>query len=164
MFTLHKPSLIPFIQYSEKRELREQMFKGYINKGDNGDDLDNNETLARMAALRAKRAHLLGYPTHADFVLEKNMAKQPDRVYQLLDRLWAPALERAKQEATEFQEMIRREGHDFKLEPWDWWYYAEKVKKAKYDLDDAELRPYFQLKNVQSGAFDIAAFAHVAAR
>ena len=156
VFTLHKPSLIPFLQYSEKRELREQMFKGYINKGDNGDDLDNNETLARMASLRVKRAHLLGYPTHADFVLEKNMAKQPDRVYQLLDRLWAPALVRARQEAAEFQEMIRREGHDFKLQPWDWWYYAEKVKKAKYDLDDAELRPYFQLENVQSGAFDIA--------
>ncbi|UCH63037.1 MAG: M3 family metallopeptidase [Fidelibacterota bacterium] len=156
VFTIHKPSMIPFLQYSEKRELREKIFKAYINKGDNDTELDNKEILSRIAALRVKKANLLSYKTHADFVLERNMAKRPEDVYDFLDQLWKPALARAKQEAIEFQKMIRQEGHDFKLEPWDWWYYAEKVKKAKYALDDETLRPYFELENVRNGAFTVA--------
>ncbi len=156
VFTLHKPSLIPFLQYSEKRGLREKMFKGYINRGDNGNELDNKEILSKMAALRVERANLLGYKTHADFILDENMAKTPDRVYKLLDQLWVAALPIAKKEAKDMQEMIKSEGNDFKLEAWDWWYYSEKVKKARYDLDDAALRPYFKLENVRDGAFAVA--------
>jgi peptidyl-dipeptidase Dcp len=156
VFTLHKPSLIPFLQHSEKRNLREKMFKAYINRGNNNNELDNKAIVSRMAALRVERANLLGYKTHADYVLEKNMAKTPQTVYEFLEKLWKPALARARAEAAELQEMIRKEGQDFKLQPWDWWYYAEKVKKAKYDLDDSALRPYFQLENVRNGAFDVA--------
>jgi peptidyl-dipeptidase Dcp len=155
-FTLHKPSLIPFLQYSENRALRERMLKAYINRGDNGDELDNKKNLARIAELRVVRANLLGYKTHAHYVLEECMAKSPDKVYELLDRVWQPALKRANAEAEEMQRMIDAEGRDFKLQPWDWWYYAEKVKKAMYDLDEEMLRPYLQLENVRQGAFDVA--------
>lgn len=156
VFTLHKPSMIPFLQYSGKRELREKIFKAYINRGNNNNELDNKAVLSKMAALRVERANLIGYKTHADFVLEENMAKAPENVFELLFQLWEPALERAKQEAKELQAMIKKEGHAFKLEPWDWWYYAEKVRKAKYELDDMILRPYFQLENVRDGAFAVA--------
>ncbi|NIO48904.1 MAG: peptidase M3 [Candidatus Aminicenantes bacterium] len=156
VFTIHKPSMIPFLQYSEKRDLREKIFKAYINKGNNNDELDNKAILAKIAALRVERANLLGYKTHADYVLENNMAKKPENVYKFLDQLWKPALKMAKKEAKELQEMIRKEGHDFKLQPWDWWYYAEKLKKAKYALDEEMLRPYFKLENVREGAFSVA--------
>ncbi len=156
LFTIQKPSLIPFLQYSEKRDLREKMFKAYIMKGDHNDELDNKKILSRMASLRVKKAKLLGYPTYADFVLEKNMAKVPENVFRLLDQLWKPALKRARGEAGMLQEMIDEEGGGFKLKPWDWWYYAEKVKKAKYNLDEEALRPYFQLEKVRQGAFDVA--------
>lgn len=156
LFTLHKPSLIPFLQYSEKRALREKMFTGYITRGDHDNDLDNKTILTKMAALRVRRAHLLGYKTHADFVLENIMAKNPANVYRLLDQVWTPALNKAKQEARELQKMINDSGEKFKLKPWDWWYYAEKLKKQKYDLDEEMLRPYFKLENVRNGAFEVA--------
>jgi len=156
VFTIHKPSFIPFLQYSDKRELREKIFKAYINQGDNNDELDNKATLAKIAVLRVKKANLLGYKTHAHFVLEENMAKVPQNVYDLLNKLWKPALTMAKKEAYELQSMIYEEGNNFKLEPWDWWYYAEKVKKAKYDLDEEMLRPYFKLENVIDGVFQVA--------
>ncbi len=156
VFTLHKPSMIPFLQYSEKRALREKIFKAYINRGDNANDLDNKDILTDIAALRVERANILGYETHAHYVLELGMAKVPGNVYDLLGELWVPALERAKAETVELQGMITEEGGDFKLEAWDWWYYAEKLKKAKYDLDEEMMRPYFQLENVRQGAFDVA--------
>jgi len=156
VFTIQKPSLIPFLQFSERRDLREKMFKAYIMKGDHGDEFDNKDILSRIAALRVKKARLLGYDTHARFVLEENMAKEPKNVYELLKQLWKPALKRAKAEAEDLQAMIEEEGNSFELEPWDWWYYAEKVKKAKYDLDEEILRPYFQLEHVRQGAFDVA--------
>jgi peptidyl-dipeptidase Dcp len=156
VFTLHKPSLIPFIQYSDKRELREKMFKGYITRGDHNDKLDTKAILLKMAGLRAEKAKLLGYETHAHYQLEENMAKNPDTVYKFLHRLWKPALEMAKREAKALQEMIDKEGGNFKLQPWDWWYYAEKLKKAKYELDDNILRPYFKLENVRNGVFAVA--------
>jgi peptidyl-dipeptidase Dcp len=157
VFTIQKPSLIPFLQYSEKRDLRKKMFTAYIMKGNHGDELDNTKICSRMASLRVKKAKLLGYETHAHFILEENMAKNPENVYELLNQLWKPALKRAKSEAQALQTTIDEEGGDFKLEPWDWWYYAEKVKKTKYDLDEEMLRPYFQLKNVRQGVFDLAA-------
>jgi peptidyl-dipeptidase Dcp len=156
VFTLHKPSMIPFLTYSEKRDLRERIFKAYINRGDNKDELDNKKTLSEIASLRVDRAHLLGYKTHADYVLEENMAKTPDKVYEFLGRVWTPGLERAKAEAAQMQKMIEADGGKFKLQAWDWWYYAERVKKAKYDLDEEMLRPYFELENVRQGAFDVA--------
>lgn len=156
VFTIQKPSLIPFLQYSEKRELREKMFTAYIMQGNHGDELDNKVILSRMAALRVKRAKLLGYNTHADFVLEKNMAGEPEAVYDLLNRLWKPALKKAGQEAEALQDMIDEQGGDFELKPWDWWYFAEKLKAARYDLDEEMLRPYFQLERVRKGAFHAA--------
>jgi len=155
-FTLAKPSLIPFLQYSEKRDLREKMFKAYILRGNNGNQLDNKAHAVRIASLRLERANLLGYKTHAAYVLEENMAKTPEAVYGFLGKIWTPALARARAEAAEMQAMIRKEGGDFKLEPWDWWFYAEKIRKAKYDLDDSALRPYFQLENVRGGAYMVA--------
>ncbi len=156
VFTLQKPSFIPFLQYSPKRELREIIFKAYVNRGDNNDSLDNKNIISKMVALRIEKANLLGYKSHADFVLEKSMASNPANVYKLLNQLWEPALRNAKREAAELQAMIDKEGGNFKLEAWDWWYYAEKVKKEKYALDDELLRPYFKLENVRNGAFAVA--------
>ncbi len=156
LFTLHKPSLIPFLQYSDKRDLREKMFKAYIMRGDNDNEYDNKKILTKIVSLRVKRANLLGYPTHADYVLEENMAKTPKNVYDLLWKIWKPALNMAKKEAYELQSMIYKEGKNFKLQPWDWWYYAEKVRKEKYNLDEEMLRLYFKLENVIQGVFDLA--------
>jgi len=156
VFTLHKPSMLPFLSYSKRRDLREKIFKAYIERGDNGDELDNNTILVEIAKLRCERAHLLGYESHAAYVLEDNMAKTPAAVYDLLHQLWTPALARAKAERAELQKMVDDEGGDFELAAWDWWYYAEKLKKAKYDFDDEALRPYFELNRVREGAFMVA--------
>jgi peptidyl-dipeptidase Dcp len=156
VFTVQKPSMLPFLQYAENRGLREKLLMGYIMRGDQGNQYDNKKIIAQIAALRVERARILGYKTHADFVLEMNMAKTPRAVYEFLNKIWKPALKIAKQERDEMQAMIRNEGKKFKLEAWDWWYYAEKIRKAKYDLDENELRPYFLLENVRKGAFDVA--------
>jgi peptidyl-dipeptidase Dcp len=155
-FTLQKPSFIPFLQYSEKRNLREKIFKAYINRGNNNNEFDNKKNLSQIAALRVARANLLGYKTHADFVLEKNMAKKSEAVYKFLNDLWKPALKRAEMEINDMQKIIDNEGNKFKLEAWDWWYYTEKVKREKYNLDEEMLRPYFKLENVLQGVFDVA--------
>lgn len=156
VFTLRKPSMIPFLQNSDRRELREKIFKAYIDRGNNNNELDNKAILTKIAALRVERAHFLGYTSHADFVLEKNMAQKPDNVYNLLKQLWSAALPMAQKEANDMQALIEKEGHSFKLQPWDWWYYAEKVKKARYDIDDNILKPFFKLENVRDGAFYVA--------
>lgn len=156
LFTLHVPSITPFLQYADNRALREKMYKGYIQKGNNGDGKDNKEILRKIANLRVEKAKLMGYETHADFVLERTMAKTPENVYKLLDKLWTPAIKRAKAEVEAMQKIIEREGGDFKLEGWDWKYYAEKVKKEQYNLDEEEVRPYFKLSNVQEGTFIVA--------
>ena len=156
VYTLQAPSLWPFLQGADDRELRRQIFTAYLTRGDHGDATDNKATLARIAALRAERAQLLGYKTHADFVLDENMAKTPARVYEFLDRLWAPAKAMAAGEAADLQAAIRTDGKDFALEPWDWSYYAEKVRKARFDLDEQALRPYFALDRVRDGAFWVA--------
>ncbi|NSW93869.1 MAG: M3 family metallopeptidase [Bacteroidales bacterium] len=155
-FTTQRPSIFPFLQYSPNRELRKQIFDAYCNSGNNGNENDNNKILAEMVELRARRAKLLGYQTHAHLVLEPRMAKVPENVFKLLNDLWDKAIPVAKNEVKEMQRIIDREGGNFKLEPHDWWYYAEKVRKAKYDLDDNELRPYFQLENVREGLFNVA--------
>ncbi len=156
LFTLHKPSLIPFLQYSDCRDLRKVMYQGYTQIGDHNDELDNKAILAEMASLRVERANLLGFPTHAHYVLDINMAKTPDKVYALLDQLWKPALKTAKQEVADMQALADEMGDDIKIEPWDWWYYTEKLRQQRFDLDENELRPYFKLENVIAGVERVA--------
>jgi peptidyl-dipeptidase Dcp len=156
VFGLQAPSIWPFLQYADNRELRRQILTAYITRGDHGDASDNKAMVSKIAALRAEKAQLLGYRTWADFVLDRNMAKVPSKVYGLLDQLWTPALGVAQKEAADIQGAIKADGQEFKLEPWDWRYYSEKVKKARYDLDEEALRPYFKLANVLDGAFYVA--------
>jgi len=156
LFTVHRPSIYPFLDYADNRELREQIFTAYIKRGDNGDEFDNKEILSKILILRAEKAKLLGFGTHADFILDERMAKTPKAVYDLLDELWLPSLAIAREEAATLQAAINEEGFDFKLEPWDWRYYAEKVRQARYDVDEQEVRPYFMIDNVIDGAFTVA--------
>ncbi|HNW58320.1 MAG TPA: M3 family metallopeptidase [bacterium] len=155
-FTLQAPSIFPFLQYAENRTLRQQIYEAYIHRSDNGNEADNKTLLSKIAALRVRRAQFLGYPSHADYILEENMAKKPENVYALLEQLWRPAQARARQETADMQAIIDQEQGGFQLQPWDWWYYAEKVKKTKYDLDEEALRPYFKLENVRNGVFCVA--------
>ncbi len=156
VFTLQKPSWIPFLQYSEKRGLREEIYRAYFMRGNNNNEYDNKEIFKGIINLRVKRAQLLGYDSHAHFVLEQNMAKNPETVFNFLEQVWEAALPVAKQEAAAQQAIIDEEGGDFKLASWDWWYYTEKIRKEKYDLDDEMVRPYLALPNVQKGMFDLA--------
>ncbi len=156
VFTIHKPSMIPFLQYAKNRKLREKIYYAYTHKGDNNNEFDNKKILAKIASLRLKKANLLGYKTHAAYVLDDQMAKKPENVYELLNKVWPPALKVAKKERAEMQKIIYKEGGKFKLAPSDWWYYAEKLKKQKYDLDEEQLRPYFKLENVIDGVFNLA--------
>lgn len=156
IFTIHKPSMIPFLQYSTKRNLREKIYRAYFMKGDNNDSLDNKKIISQMVKLRIEKANMLGYKNYAEYVLQEQMALNSKNVYDLLNKLWTPALKRALSERDEMQKLIYQEGNNFQLEPWDWWYYAEKLKKAKYDLDEEELRPYFQVDNVINGVFQLA--------
>ncbi len=156
IFTLQKPSMIPFLQFAENRSLREKLYKGYTNRGNNNNANDNKENIGKIVTLRDQRAKLLGYPNHAAYTVAVNMAKTPENINEFLMKLWTPALERAKTERTDMQAMIDREGGKFKLEMWDWWYYSEKVRKAKYDLDEAQLKPYFKLDNVVDGMIYVA--------
>lgn len=153
VFTLQKPSWIPFLQYSEKRALREQLYKAMYMRSNNGNEYDNNELISKMLELRIERARLLGYETHADFVLEERMAKESGNVYDLLMQVWEPALVKAKEEAAMMQTMIDRDGGNFKLASWDWWYYAEKIRQEKYQLDEEEIREYFSLESAKKGVF-----------
>jgi len=156
IYTLQAPSIWPFMQYADNRELRRQIFTAYTTRNDHNDEYDNKAVLEKTAALRAERAQLLGYKTHADFVLEENMAKTPAGVYALLNQLWTPARAVAMKEAAAQQAMIRQEGGAFALEPRDWWYYTEKVRKARFNLDEQALRPYFKIENVREGMFYVA--------
>ena len=156
VFTTQRSSMYPFLQYSTKRELRHELFNAYINRGNNGNEFDNNKILADIVRLRAQRAKLLGYKSHSHFVLEPRMAKVPENVFNLLNNLWGKAIPVAENEVKEMQKIIDKEGGKFKLEPSDWWYYAEKLRKEKYDLNDTELRPYFKLENVWEGVFTCA--------
>lgn len=155
-FTLDKSSMIPFLQYAENRGLREKFYKGYLTRCDHNDGRDNKAVIDSIANLRLTRANLLGYPTHAAYVLDRQMAKTPEAVYALLNELWTPALERAKGELAEMREIKIQETGDSTFASWDWWFYAEKLRKAKYDLNEDELRPYFALDSVRNGVFGLA--------
>lgn len=153
VFTLHNPSIMPFLQYADNRDLREQIYKAYTNRGNNGNEYDNKEVIAQLIALRLEKAKLLGFSDYASYVLDENMAKNPENVYKLCNQIWEAALPVAKQEAAGLQKMIDQTGGKFKLQPWDWRYYAGKVKQAQYGLDENELRQYFPLDKVREGAF-----------
>lgn len=156
IFTLDKPSWIPFMQFADKRELREKMYKAYINKCNNNDNLDNKKIIERIVVLRTQKANLMGYKTWADFVISDNMAKTAKNAYDLIKNIATTTIPFAKAEVAEMQKIIDREGGNFKLEPWDWWYYAEKVRKEKYNLNEDEIRPYLELNNVRKGVFTLS--------
>lgn len=155
LFNISRPSMTPFITYSPDRELREQLYKGYIEKGDHGDEYDNKALVNEIAGLRNERAHLLGYKSHAEYTLSNVMAKNTGNVYELLDELWGPALDKAKAELADMQAIKKNETGSDDFESWDWWFYAEKVRKSKYNLDQEALRPYFALENVRAGIFEL---------
>ena len=156
LFTLHNPSVMPFLQYADNRALREKIFKGYINRGNNGNDADNKDVVLKLVTLRLEKAKLMGYDDYASFVLEDRMAKTSDKVYALLDEIWKPALVKAKEELADINAEIKKEGGNFEAEGWDWRYYFEKAKKAKFDLEENQVRPYLKLENVRDGAFLLA--------
>lgn len=156
IFTLAKPSLIPFLQYAKNRELREKIYRGYFMRGNNDNANDNKTILADIVRLRAEKAKLLGFENYAAYVIDDNMAKTPATVDAFLNKLMVASLPVAKAELAEMQKIADSEGGKFKLQSWDWWYYSEKLHKLKYDLDENELKPYFTLDNVRNGMFAVA--------
>lgn len=156
LFTTQKASFIPVLQYGENRELRKELLMAYTQRANNNNANDNKALINKIMKLRVQKAQLLGFETPAAFILDDTMAKTPKTVYDFLATVWTPAVNRAKEEAAELQKLMDAEGKGEKLEAWDWWFYAEKLRKAKYNLDEEELRPYFQLENVRQGAFDLA--------
>lgn len=153
VFTLQNPSVMPFLQYADNRDLRQKIWNAFALKGDNNNDLDNKKIVAELVSLRAEKAKILGYESHAHYVLEESMAKTPENVFGLLNEVWKPALKSAKQELKEIETYAKNSGADFKIEPWDWRYYEEKIRKEKYDFDQEELKPYLSLENVRNGIF-----------
>jgi peptidyl-dipeptidase Dcp len=151
-----RSSVDPFLTYSDRRELREKVWRMFINRGDNGDEHDNNETIAQILQLRAERAKLLGYPTHAHWRLENAMAKTPEHAMELMEQVWKPAVARVHEEVADMQALADKEGAKIKIEPWDYRYYAEKVRKARYDLDQNEVKQYLQLEKLREGIFWVA--------
>ncbi|MCD8265072.1 MAG: M3 family metallopeptidase [Tannerellaceae bacterium] len=168
LFTLQNPSVMPFLQYADNRELREKIFNGYINRGNNNNEADNKAVVRDLVAKRLEKAKLMGYNDYASYVLEERMAKTNDKVYALLDELWTPSIKKAKEELADINAEIKKEnladinaevktgGGNFTAEGWDWRYYFEKAKKAKFDLDENEVRPYLKLENVYEGVFYVA--------
>ena len=156
IFTLHNPSVMPFLQYADNRALREKIFKAYINRGNNGNGNDNKNVVKELVAARLDKAKLLGYEDFAAFVLDGNMAKNEKNVYNLLDQIWTPALKKAKEELADINAEIKKEGGDFEAEGWDWRYYADKARQAKFNMDENEVRPYLELNHVREGAFYVA--------
>jgi peptidyl-dipeptidase Dcp len=156
LFTLQNPSIMPFLQNSDRRELREKIFKGYIMRGNNENENDNKDVVKQLVTLRLEKARLMGYADYASFVLEERMAKNANSVYALLDEIWEPALKVTARELSDIQSEITKEGNSFTAEGWDWRYYFEKARKAKFNLDESQIRPYLKLENVREGAFYVA--------
>lgn len=156
IFTLQNPSVLPFLQYAENRELRKDIFNAYINRGNNANENDNNEVVKKLITARLEKAKLMGYENYASFVLEDRMAKNPEAVYNLLDQIWAPTMKKAQAELADINAEIKKDGKTFTAEGWDWRYYADRAKKTKYDLDENQIRPYLKLENVRDGLFHVA--------
>ena len=155
-FTLHAPSYMPVLEYSDKRELREKLYKAYMSKALKGDERDNQAIIKKLAQLRAEKANLLGFNTYAEYVLEERMAEKPSKVEEFLNYLLERALPKAKEEVEELKAFMKELGVDHELQRWDWAYYSEKLRKKKYDVDDELTKPYFKLENVISGVFQTA--------
>lgn len=156
LFTLGNASRIPFLQYSANRPLREQMYKAYISRGNNNDKNDNKKIITDIVSLRLEKAQLLGFDCYSNFVLDNTMAKNSATVMDFLNNLWSYSLPKAKAEAAELQKIMDKDGKGEKLEAWDWWYYTEKLRKEKYNLEEDKIKPYFKLENVREGAFAVA--------
>lgn len=156
LFTLHNSSRLPFLQYSANRPLREKVYKAYIQRGNNNDKNDNKKIITEIVSLRLEKARLLGFDCYSNFVLDNTMAKDSKTVMDFLNNLWQYALPKAKAEAAELQKLMDRENKGEKLEAWDWWYYTEKLRKEKYNLEEEQIKPYFKLENVRKGAFAVA--------
>lgn len=155
VFTLDGPSIWPFLQYAENRDLRRQLLTGYLERCRAG-ETDTRGIAGRVAALRVQKARLLGYATWADYILEENMAKTPAGAYGLMKPVWTAALAKAKEERAELQAAMAKDLPGARLEAWDWRYYQEKVRRAKYDLDESAMKAYFSLDSVRGGAFGLA--------
>ena len=157
-FTLHKPSLIPFLTFSPNRKGREEIYRAYINRCNNGNEYDNKQIINDMIRLRTEKAHLLGYKSFAEYVVSDQMAGTPKAVYTLLDEIWTPALERAKEELAEMERLFKNNNkeEESKFESWDWWFYAERVRQQKYALNEDIIRNYFSLDNTRQGIFNLA--------
>jgi peptidyl-dipeptidase Dcp len=156
VFGLNRSVFESFMTTADNRDLRKQMFDGYRLRASHGGDTDNGEVLKKIAALRAEVAAIKGYRDHASYQLETRMAKTPDKAVDFLLKVWKPGLARAEQEIADMQAFVDAEGGNFTIDGWDWWYYAEKVRKAKYNFDASQMKPYFQLDNVRDGAFYVA--------
>jgi peptidyl-dipeptidase Dcp len=153
LFTIHNSSVMPFLQYSANRALREKMYKAYKNRGNNGGANDNNENAIKLANLRLEKAQILGYETFAHYALEETMAKTPEKVTSFLEDLWKPSLAKANEEIAEIKTMMNKDGISGDVQPWDYSFYSEKIRKAKFDLDEQELAPYFSIEGVREGIF-----------
>jgi peptidyl-dipeptidase Dcp len=151
-----RSSVDPFLTYSTRRDLREKVWRMFKNRGDNHDAHDNAETITAILALRAERAKLLGYPTHAHWSLEQTMAKTPERAMALMEAVWKPAVARVHEEVKDMQAIADKEKAHVTIAPWDYHFYAEKVRKAKYDFDENEIKPYLQLEKLREGMFFVA--------
>ena len=156
MFNMQRPSCNPVLQYCENRELREKVYKAYYNRGNQDNEYDNKAISAKLVALRLEKAKLMGYNTYAEMALEDRMAKTPEAVYNLLDQVWEPAVKKAKEEIADIRAEIRKEGKSFEPEGWDYMYYQDKAKKAKYAVDEQEIRSYLEINNVMQGIFHVA--------
>ena len=157
VFTLHTPSMIPLLTYADDRSLREEIYKAYISRGDNGNEYDNNAIITEIVSLRAEKAKLLGFKSFAHYVTARQMAGSPDAVYELLEGVWTPALETAKDELERMKQLFKKDnGTDAEFASWDWWYYAEKVRQRDYQLEEASVREYLSLDNVKGGVFFLA--------
>jgi peptidyl-dipeptidase Dcp len=154
VFTISRSSITPFLQYADRRDLREKIYRAYTNCGVSG--TDNRALIRKIVSLRTERARLLGFATHADYMLDDRMAKNPEAVRNLLDQVWLPCQKRVAEEAADLQARIDADGGDFTLEPWDWWYYTEKVRQQRFDFSEEDIKPYFRLQNVRDGVFDVA--------
>jgi peptidyl-dipeptidase Dcp len=151
-----RSSVEPFLTYADRRDLRQKVWQMFVDRGDHGGPTDNNANVTKILQLRAQRAKLLGFPTHAHWRLEDSMAKTPERAMALMEAVWTPAVARVHEEVADMQAIADKEGHGVRIEPWDYRYYAEKVRKAKYDLDETEITPYLQLEKLREGMFYMA--------
>ena len=156
LFTTQKSSFIPVLQYCKNRELRRELLIAYTMRGNNNNDNDNKSVINQTVRLRVEKAKMFGFDNPADMILETSMAKNAKNVMDFLPSVWEPSLAQAKKEAAELQKLMDAEGRGEKLEPWDWWFYAEKLRREKYNLDEEALKPYFKLENVRQGVFDLA--------